>query len=358
VAVLFLEPHGPLGTRKIEVTSEIDDGLLTVRVRAAHGPLRKAWLALGLIAGLRRVRSTGFRPELLHGHVFRMGAVAVGLARILGLPVVVSEHNSLFLRRVARRVELILSRAAFAGADLVVPVSESLRQAIEAYGIHARFRVVPNPVDIDLFRPDRSHPPAEGRPARRLLFVGRLVPVKGLPRLLRAVAEVTRDRAVRLEVIGDGPGRPEYERLAEELRLTDSVSFRGECPRSEVARAMQVADLFVMASDWETLSCVALEAQASGLPVVAPAVGGIREAVEERGVLVAPEDTGALARGIEETLDRLERFDRHEIASATRARFGGDAIAGRWDEVYSQAEAIARRRMLVRIRSALARSAR
>ena len=193
VAVLFLEPHGPVGDGRVEVTNEVEEGLLTVRVRAAHGPLRKLWLVLALLAGLRRLRSTGFRAGLVHAHVFRVGAVAVALARIAGLPVVVSEHNSLFLRRVATRVELLLARAAFTGADLVAPVSESLRQGIEAYGIRARFRVVPNPVDTQMFHPGERH---DGS-SRRLLFVGRLVPVKGFPRLVEALAEVARRSAVR-----------------------------------------------------------------------------------------------------------------------------------------------------------------
>ena len=159
---------------------------------------------LALLAGLRRLRSTGFRAGLVHAHVFRVGAVAVALARIAGLPVVVSEHNSLFLRRVATRVELLLARAAFTGADLVAPVSESLRQAIEAYGIRARFRVVPNPVDTQMFHPGERH---DGS-SRRLLFVGRLVPVKGFPRLVEALAaggaQVARSSS---SVIGDGPER-------------------------------------------------------------------------------------------------------------------------------------------------------
>jgi glycosyltransferase involved in cell wall biosynthesis len=351
VAVLFLEPHGPLGNGRIEVTREVEEGLLTVRLRAAHGPLRKVWLMLALLAGLRRLRSTGFRPDLVHAHVFRVGAVAVALARISGLPVVVSEHNSLFLRRVATRVELLLARVAFTGADLVAPVSVSLREAIEAYGIRARFRVVPNPVDTRMFHPGERHAGS----SRRLLFVGRLVPVKGFPRLVEALAQVAGGAPFELEVIGDGPERGAYERLVQQLALTQRIRFRGGRPREEVALAMREADLCVIASDWETLSCVALEAQASGLPLVAPAVGGIPEVVRDGGVLVAPGDAGALARGIEEALGDQGRFDREAIARDIRARFSAEAIADRWDEAYAETESIARRRPLVRLRAALTR---
>ena len=81
----------------------------------------------GLLRGLRRLRTGGFRADVLHAHVFTLGAVAVVLGRLLGMPVVVSEHYSLFPRRLASRADLALARLAFSGAELVVPVSESLR---------------------------------------------------------------------------------------------------------------------------------------------------------------------------------------------------------------------------------------
>lgn len=356
VAVLVLEPRGPRGDRKVEVSVEAEDGLLTVRVRAAHGRLRKAWLTLGLIKGVRRLRSVGFRPDLVHGHVFRVGAVAVVLGRAMGLPVVVSEHHSLFPRRIATRLDLMLARLAFRGAEIVAPVSESLRQAIEAYGIRARYRVVPNPVDTRVFHPAEVGASRDGG-TPHLLFVGRLVAVKGLPRLLHALAGMAaRGRPFQLEVIGEGPERGEYQQLAERLSLADQVLFRGNRPRTDVAELMRKADLCVMASDWETLSCVLLEAQASGLPAVAPAVGGIPEALAAGGgLLVPPHDVDALARGIEEALDRPDQFDRPEMARAIRARFGTRAVADRWDEVYSEAQRLARRRMGVRLRAARTR---
>lgn len=351
VAVLVLEPGPPAGHGRAEVSLGTEDGLRTVRVRAAHGPLRKAWLVLGLVRALRRLHADGFRPGLLHGHVFRVGAVAVVLGRVMGLPVVVSEHHSLFPRRIATRTDLVLARVAFRGAEIVAPVSESLRRAIEAYGIRARFEVVPNPVDTELFHPGPREAPPDGAPSR-LLFVGRLAPVKGIPRLLEALAALAaRGRAFRLELIGDGPERADYERLAGRLALGDRVVFRGARPRTEVAELMREADLCVMASDWETLSCVLLEAQASGLPAVAPDVGGIPEALGEGGgLLVAPRDADALARGIEAALDRPGQFDRPEIALRVQERFGTAAVADRWDEVYAQAERLARRRVWARVR--------
>ena len=103
MAVLFLEPGGPTGARRLELSDEIEEGVRTVRIRGSHGPLRKLRLVAGLFAGLRRLRAHGFHPDIIHAHVFTLGAVGVVLGRVLGLPVVVSEHYSLFPRRLAAR---------------------------------------------------------------------------------------------------------------------------------------------------------------------------------------------------------------------------------------------------------------
>jgi glycosyltransferase involved in cell wall biosynthesis len=347
VAVLFLEPGAPLGRGGIEVREEVEDELLTVRVRAAHGWLRKGRAGAGVLEGLRRLRARGFRPDLLHGHVYTAGAVAVVLGRALAVPVVVSEHYSLWPLGLATRRDVALGRLAFGRAEIVAPVSRSLQEAIEGYGIRGEFRVVPNVVDAEVFR-NRSWPPAGGR---RLLFVGGLVPLKGLSTLLEAVARLG---DVRLDVVGDGPQRAESESLAERLGIGELVVFHGAVPREHVARFMREADLYILPSEWETLSCAVLEAQVSGLPVVATEVGGVPEVVPpEAGLLVPPSDPAALADAIANALNRS--FDREAIAQAARQRFGPAAIAARWDEVYSEAEALARRRRRVRIRATSSR---
>jgi glycosyltransferase involved in cell wall biosynthesis len=347
VAVLFLEPGGPLGPRKLELTDELEDGVRTVRIRVPHGRLRKLRLVAGLFRGLRRLSADGFRADVLHAHVFTLGAVAVVLGRLLGVPVVVSEHYSLFPRRLASRADLALARLAFSGAELTVPVSENLRGAIESYGIRARFRVVPNPVDTTLFG---ARPAPDAGRTPRLVVVGSLVPIKGLEHLLKALGELAASgRPVDLDVVGDGPERPAHEALAARLGLSDRVVFHGTRPRADVARLMREADLLVQPSSSETLSCVVLEAQVSGLPVVASDVGGIPEVVGRgAGVLVPAGDDAAIAAAIADVLDHPDRFEPAAIAGAARERFGAASIAVRWDELYAEAEALAQHRWRVR----------
>src|SRR5262249_53929313 len=152
------------------------------------------------------------------------------------------------------------------------------RRGIEAEGIEAAFTVVPNVVDTDLFAGDG------GRPRNgRLLAVGLLYEAKGYEFLLRAVADLARGgRHLDLDIVGDGPGRETYERLAVELGISERVTFQGLLPKPEVARMMREAELFVLTSRYDNNPCVVIEAMASGLPVVATSVGGIPELVDER----------------------------------------------------------------------------
>src|SRR5262249_40629294 len=149
----------------------------------------------------------------------------------------------------------------------VLPVSTDLRNSLAALAPSARFRVVPNAVDTELFSPGNGR---GGNDPPRLLTVGLLdTERKGLDILLQAVARVQEtNRAFRLDIVGEGGLRPDYEALAGRLGLDPFVTFHGFRPKDEVAELMRQADLFVLGSRFENNPCVVIEAMATGLPVV------------------------------------------------------------------------------------------
>lgn len=156
--------------------------------------------------------------------------------------------------------------------------------------------------------------------AKKLLFVGRLAPVKGLPVLLEALAMLHRDgRAFELTVVGDGPDRAMLEARAREMELADAVCFVGYRSQAQVREHLKEADVFVMASFAEGVPVVLMEAMAAGLPVVAPRIAGIAELVEDghSGYLAPPGDAEALAEKITLLLGDAER--RQSFGRAGRA---------------------------------------
>ena len=114
-------------------------------------PAAMATQLLGMHAALR-----GYRPDVIHAHVFEAGFPAVLLGRRLGVPVVVSEHFTAFQRGLVTGLDLRLARFTFRHADLVCPVSEDLRAQLERVEPRGRYRVVGNVVDPAIFFPPRG----------------------------------------------------------------------------------------------------------------------------------------------------------------------------------------------------------
>jgi len=359
VKVLFLTTSYPSAESPVDgvfVQEHARAAALEADVRVVHlqrTPGRAGFYELVREGGeppLERVRYRRFARPLSYGAFFAGARAAAGdadvvhatshLAALAGLtlrkPLVYSEHWSVFLPENPARLSAPmarLARLALERADLVLPPSEAMRAALAAHAPRAKLRVVPNVVDDELFRPARHEP------SGRLISAGLMGEngAKGYDVLLRALALLDGRRA-ELEIVGDGPRRPQYEALARELGLEGRVHFAGYRPKPELAERMRGADLFVLASRFENNPCVVLEAMASGLPVVATRVGGLPELVDERsGLLAEPRSPESIAGRIGEALDRLDAFDRDEIARRARERYGPAAVGALLRRAYEDA---------------------
>lgn len=252
-------------------------------------------------------RAAAFKPDLVHAHyAYPDGAAAAILAAGAKLPLVVTCHGSdiRVLAREPGRGRRIA--AALCQAAAVVAVSRDLAGRIAGLGVDPeRIRHIPNGVDLSRF------PLADKATARRALglaeqgpllaAVGRLEPVKGYDRLLRALALVP---GVRLVLAGEGSLGRSLARLARELGLAERVRFAGAVPHRDLAPYYQAADALVLSSHSEGWPTVIHEALACGRPVVAPAVGGIPEALAEPGLglVLDAAEPAPLAAGIRRVL--------------------------------------------------------
>jgi len=196
---------------------------------------------------------------------------------------------------------------------------------IELHGIRKDFKIIPNVVDTRIFYPADIN---KKDSKRRLLFVGGLEPIKGIPYLLKALSMVKekRDDFV-LDIVGDGYKRSEYERIVNELKLNGHVIFHGLKSKEKVAEFMRQCDFFVLPSLWESQSCVLIEAMACGRPVITTSSGGTKEIVgEESGVIVPPKDVQALAEAIIYMLDNFKNYSHHKISQHAKYSFGHERV--------------------------------
>ena len=228
--------------------------------------------------------------------------------------------------------------------------------AISSYTADEVRELAPAPIEVIPYTTSLPAPaPRAGqRPVGApftVLFVGRLVERKGVSHLVDAVSLLLPlpGADVRVVIVGDGPERARIEARIREKRLDGRVAVRGRVSDAELQAAYAAADAFVLPAvvdrrgDTEGLGVVLLEAMNHRVPVIASAIGGITDIVEDgvSGLLVPPGDAAALAAALE----RLARAP--DLAAGLggagqerlRERFSWEAIMRRWAEVYAAAVA-------------------
>ena len=291
------------------------------------------------------LEALGRRFDVIHAHNgLPDGAAAVGLATALGVPLVVTEHDSTLPDRLRHSAAAAAYRELLA-AGTVVAVSRALADRVDAAlgssgeGAHLR-GVLPNVVPLARFA---APGPTDARDLDELLWVGARAQHKGFETLLRAVAEV-RARRPALHLRAIGPSTPDDERRWQEsigaLGISEAVELEAPASREEVAAAMRRAGLFVHPSPFETFGMVAAEALASGLPVAATPSGGVEEVLAGdpgRGEVADAASPEALGAAIERLRDRLDAIDRPTLRASIEVRYAPHVIATRTLALYEHA---------------------
>lgn len=261
--------------------------------------------------------------DVVHLHSFKSHLAGRRAAHKRGIASVVHVHDQIAIKQPMRLLQRRLSSATAA----LVGITDSVtRHGHEQYGVPIeRCHTVLHGLNLAPFveaRERHGHAVrrelSERDEARVIVMSGRLNPVKGHPQLFEAMVKVVVELPpARLWVVGDGKARGDYERQVRELGLTDRVRFLGQ--RGDMPAVLASADLAVVPSMWEEgFGMVALEASASGLPVVGFKTGGLATIVREGegGLLVERGDTGALASAILSLL----RDDEHRRTLGADAR--------------------------------------
>jgi len=280
-----------------------------------------------------RLFSRGYRPDVIHAHVFKAALPAVILARHRHIPVMVTEHYSGYARGTLTRSDKAIARYALNRADLLAPVSAALWQSMRQWGIYNSHRVIPNAYDGTVHYPGAGARKGDAR-YKRILFAGNLTPVKGIPTLLQALASLERND-FRLQLVGAGSLQDEYERRAVTLGLEDVVSFQGAMTKEALAEEMRACDFLVLPSQFETFGVVLIEALACGKPVIATDSGGPAEFINsDVGLRVPPGNVEALAQAMGDMLDHHQNYQIEALAQYVRTRYTHEVVGGKINSVY------------------------
>ncbi len=323
-----------------------------------HALSRAPGRGLGWMARLWRLLRQ-LKPDLVHTrNLAALEAQFVAAAAGVRATVHGEHGRDVFDLYGQNRKYNLLRRGARPFVSNYIAVSRDLENWLRL-AIHVptrRLHQIYNGVDSVKFRPREGARPGVLPPgfadARTLVFgsVGRMAEVKDYPTLVRAFIHLVQHHPAlaaraRLVIVGDGPARLSCQALLDEAGLAQQAWLPGE--RHDVDAVMRALDVFVLPSKNEGISNTILEALASGLPVVATAVGGNVELVEDgaNGWLVAPGDVAGMAQallGYLETPARIAEHGRLARLSAQQ-RFSIPVMADAYAAVYDQTLALNRR---------------
>jgi len=293
------------------------DGMVIHHPRYAFTPkMLRGWYGQFLVQSIRScfheaVRE--FRPDIVLGSwAYPDGWAAVRLAREAGLPVAIKVHGSDLLSLDEHPAKLKRTTQALKSADAVITVSQHLAgRAIEMDIDPSRVHVIYNGVDRSVFHPVPRETARQQLSLTSsdplILFVGNLVPVKGLDVLINALTTLVKTgQRFECVMVGDGPLKAELQTQIDASGLTERVRMIGARPLEELPLWYQSANLVVLPSWSEGVPNVLLEAAACGTPFVASNVGGIPE-IAPSDALVTPGDSTSLAERIGAFLDSSHR---------------------------------------------------
>jgi glycogen(starch) synthase len=340
-------------------TDEVSEG---VRVVAAaedphefdFGTDMMAWtLAMGhamVRAGLGIRDHTGGRwqPDLVHAHDWLVAHPSIALAEYFDVPLVstihateAGRHSGWVAGRISRQVHAAESWLVRESDSLITCSASMSEEITELFGPGLTgTRVIRNGIDAELW-PFARRRPRQG-PAQ-LLYVGRLEYEKGVHDAIAALPRIRRTHpGTTLTVAGDGTQQKWLIDEARKHKVLKATRFVGRLGHDELVAALHTADAAVLPSHYEPFGIVALEAAATGTPLVTSNVGGLGEAVinGRTGMSFVPRDVAGLAAAVRAVLDDPDAAQ--DRATAARDRLTSDfdwrTVAAETAQVYLAAK--------------------
>ena len=279
------------------------------------------------------------RPDVVHIHDWYGVLWGSVIKRHYNVPTIMTAHLPLRSgftytgHPISIKVKMRLEALGFRFADVIsVPSNFIARVLMNEYNVPTeKIRVIPNGVDTQYFSPQES----KNKKEKVVLSVSRITEQKGVGYLPELVQRVTSEiPSTKFLIVGDGAVLSSLERMINSLSISDNVEFLGFISRDRLLEMYRLSDVFVSTSIYEPFGLVILEAMASGKPVAAFSLGGIKEIVRDNidGFLVPPCRIDLLSESIVKLLSNHQL--RSECGNNARKR----ALEYDWRNVITMLE--------------------
>lgn len=291
--------------------------------------------------GYKQLVKRGYKPDIVHANVLTRTAVFAYLLKVWkGIPYVITEHWSRYLavrNGFNGAFRKFITRIVVRNAEAILPVSENLKQAMQAHNLQNKNYIIVNNVVDDFFFEEI---PEVHRPKKRIIHVSCFdEQAKNVKGILRATYELSQLRDdFELMLIGTGIDFEEVVNYAASLDFPKGViHFLGEKTSKEVANWMKNSDFFVLFSNFETAGVVISESLVCGKPVLSTKVGAAPEYLNStNGKLIDVGDEKALLSEMNYLLDNIEKYNNESIKNAAREMFSYDEIGEIITRIYER----------------------
>ncbi|MDP4239586.1 MAG: glycosyltransferase [Bacteroidota bacterium] len=290
--------------------------------------------------GYKHISQQGFTPDIVHANILTRTAFIAYLLKLWkGIPYIISEHWSRYLlnrNTFNGTLRKILTRLVVRNAKAILPVSESLKEAMLTHKLtNENYIVIYNVVDNFFFH---ENPIIVHHLKKRIINVScfdeQAKNIKGIIRACHELSKLRQDFEVIL--IGTGADFEDVKEYSDSLNFpTGIINFLGEKTSKEVANWMHNSDFFVLFSNFETAGVVISESLACGKPVLCTRVGIAPECINDKnGILISTNDENELLKKMNYLLDHFQDYDSTMIKKESMDKFNYSHIGAKITKIY------------------------
>ena len=291
------------------------------------------------IRGMHYIQKRFGRPDLIHGNVlYPIGSIVYILSVLYKIPYIFTEHWTGFLNGTYQRINFLkrfLYNTIGRKARKIIPVTANLKRAMMVSGVHAKYAVIPNVVETEVFQYQSN--PNEYK--KSILHVSNTRDEhKNISGLLRSISKLRLMRQDFVLNIINSEENMFLVDMSDALGLTGHyVNFCGKKEYAEVAQYMAKSAFLVLFSNYENLPCVIIEAFAAGLPVLSTDVGGINEHLDkDKGILIEKRNEEQLVEKLNFMLDHYQDFDKQLLANYAYENFSFEKVGYKYIKLYQE----------------------
>lgn len=281
------------------------------------------------------------KPDVIHAHnTFHAGRFAVNLKRTYGIPLVLTEHSSVFLTKQFNHREELIIDTVFSFSDQIIAVSTSIAERLRKFQKAGpkKVEVVFNVLDEDFEK--EAHVPRALLPENhRFTFfnLAGLTDIKNHRLLIESFSKFAPGRSVVLKIGGDGPLFSELQNLIISLGMQSQIFLLGHLERDEVKDVFRKSNCFVLSSNHETFGVVLIEALCFGVPLLSTRCGGPDEIVtNENGVLIDVGCEDQFIDGFQRMVKCEQQYEPGYLKQECLRLFSGEAFLKKIDPIYQQ----------------------